>query len=73
MMKKQLKFTKIATLAKSTLFPNYERYQCHILIAQIDDMNEDCAKISSPNLVYFTGNMLSKKVMVVLGQAGSSF
>ena len=47
---KWLKITEIATLLKSALFPNYQRYRSQILIAQIEDMNKDCVKISRPYL-----------------------
>ena len=39
------KTDEIATLRKSTLFPNYQRYQIQVLIAQIEDWNVDCVSI----------------------------
>ena len=45
MKKKLLKITEIDTLRKSALFQNYVRYQSQILIAQIEDLYEDCVKI----------------------------
>ena len=42
MMNKLLKITEITTLPKSAQFPNYQRYN---LIAQIEDLNEDCDMI----------------------------
>ena len=45
MMEKLQKFTEIATLPKSALFPNYQIYRPQILIAQIENLNEDCDKI----------------------------
>ena len=41
-----------------------------ILIAQIDDLNEDCVEISGPYLLYFLRNKPSKRVTVRLGFAG---
>ena len=47
MMKKMLKIYEIATLQ------NYQRYLFQILIAQIEDLNENCVKISRFYLLYF--------------------
>ena len=41
---KLLKITEIATLLKIEMFLNYQRYRSQILIAQIEDLNEDCVK-----------------------------
>ena len=57
MMKKLLKFTEIATLPKNEKFPNCQRYPSQILLAQIEDLNEDCVKISRPDLSF----MLAEK------------
>ena len=40
------KLLKIAEI--TTILPNYQRYRFQILIAQIDDLNEGCVKISLP-------------------------
>ena len=32
---------------------NYQRYRFQILIAQIEDLNEDCVKISLLYIIYF--------------------
>ena len=53
MMKKLLKSTEIATLLKNTLFLNHQSYRSQILIAEIEDFNEGCVKISRPYLFYF--------------------
>ena len=41
-----LKIIEIATLPKNAYFPNYLRYLSQILTAQIEELNEDCVKIS---------------------------
>ena len=51
MIKKQLKITEFATLLISALFPNYLRYRSQILIAQVEDLNADCVKISRSYLL----------------------
>ena len=38
------------------------------MIARIEDLNEDCVKVSSPYLLYFTRNMPSKSVTVDWGR-----
>ena len=45
-----MKNTEIATLLKSVLFPNYQRYLSQILIAEIEDLNKDCVKTSRPSM-----------------------
>ena len=40
----------------------FQRYRHQILIAQIEDLNEDCVKISGPYLLYFLRNKPSKSV-----------
>ena len=53
-----------------------ERYQSKIVLAQIEDENEDCVEISRVYLLYFPKNKLSESVTVGPGQsgrAGSSF
>ena len=64
MMKKLQKITEIATWPKTAYFPNYQRYRSQILIAQIQDLNEDCIKMSHPYVLYFTRNNPSKIVAV---------
>ena len=46
-----------------------------ILIAQIEDLNDDCFKISRPCLLFFTSNKPWKSVTVRVGsgRVGSSF
>ena len=39
---------EIATLPKSSLFSNYQRYQSQIFKAQIEDLNEDFVEIPPP-------------------------
>ena len=73
MTKKLLNITEIATLRKSPWLSNYQRYQFQILIAQIEDLNEDRVKISGPYLVYFLRNRPSNSGIAGSGQAGSSF
>ena len=41
----------IATLPKSAQLPNCQRCRAQIMIAQIEDFNEDCINISCP---YYT-------------------
>ena len=77
-MKKLLKITEIATLSKSTQFPNHQRYQSQVLKEQIEDVNEDFVNISRPYILYFPINKPSKRVTVGLdqdgpGPTGSSF
>ena len=64
MMKKLRKIIEIATLAKSALFPNYQRYRSEILLAQTEDLNEDCVKISHPFRLYVQRNGPLKSVTV---------
>ena len=64
MMKQLLKITEIVTLPKSAWFRNYQRYRSQIKIAQIEDLNEDCVKISRPHLVSFPRNKPSNSVTV---------
>ena len=52
MMKKLLKVTEIDALPKSVKFPNYQIYRSQVLIELIEDLNEDCVKISHP--VFYT-------------------
>ena len=73
MMKKLLKITEIAMLRKSPQFSNNQRYRFQILIAQIGVLNEDCIKISNPDLVYFQRNKPSDSVAAGSGRADSSF
>ena len=40
-----------------------ESYDSQILIAQIEDLNENCVKISCPYPLYFLRNRLSKSFM----------
>ena len=49
---------------KSDQFPNYQRYQIQMLIAQIQYLNENCVKISRSYLFYFSRNKTSKCVTV---------
>ena len=51
MKKKLLKITEIVTLPKIAQFSNYRRYRSQILIAQIEDFNEACIKISHLYLI----------------------
>ena len=62
--KKLLKITEITTLSKCAYFTNYQRYRYKILIAQIDDLIEDCVKISRLYLYCFSRNKLSKSLSV---------
>ena len=41
MIEKLLKITEIATLSKNVSFQNNQRYNSQILIAQIEEFNED--------------------------------
>ena len=66
--KKLLKITEIAMLRKSPQFSNYQRYRFQILIAQIGVFNEDCVKISNPDLIYFQRNMPSNSVTTGSGR-----
>ena len=68
MMKKLLKITEIATLPKSASFPNYQRYQYQIFMAQTKDLYEDCVKIFRSYLFYFPRNKPSKSVNGRLGR-----
>ena len=61
MMKKLLKITKIATLLKSALFPNYQICRSQNLITQIEDLNKD------------TFGEISRQRVLRSGRAGSSF
>ena len=69
-MKKLIKITKITTLPKSALFLNYQRYRSQMLIAQIEDFNGDCNKISGLYLLYFPRNEPSKSVTVEPSRPG---
>ena len=62
--KEMLKITEIGTLRKSPWFSNHQRYWSQIFIAQIEDLNEDCVKISGSYLIYFLRNKSSKSVTV---------
>ena len=55
---------------QSTQFPNYRRYLSQILIAQIEDLNEDCVEISRPYILHFPRNKVSKIVTVGLSRVG---
>ena len=44
-----------------------------ILLAQIEDLKENCVKNVRPYLVHFLKNKPSKSVTVVLDWAGSAF
>ena len=72
-MKRLLEITEIPTLPKSALSANNERCRSYILLAQIDDLNEDSFNILFPYLIYFSRNKPSNSVTVGLGQAGLSF
>ena len=65
-MKKLLKITEIATLPKTEMrmFTKHQRYRSQILIAQIEDSNEDCVKISGSYLLCFPRHKASKSVTV---------
>ena len=67
MMKKLLKITEIATVPKTAQFPSYQRYRFQILIAQIEDWNKDCIKVSRLCLLQFPINKPSKRVTVRSG------
>ena len=67
-MKKLLKITVVATLMKSALFTNHERYRSQTMIAQIETLNEDCVNILRPYLLYFPKNKPSQSVMVGRGR-----
>ena len=58
MMKKKLKITEIVTLLKSTYFPEYQRHRSRILIAQIEDFDEDFVKIWRPYISYIITNFV---------------
>jgi len=62
MMKKLMTITEIITLLKSAWFPNHRKYRLQILTAQIEDLNEDCVKISRSYLLYFPRDKPSKSV-----------
>ena len=65
MMKNLLKITEIAALRKSAQFQNYQRCRSQILIAQIEDLNENCVIISRLfYLLYFPRNRPSKSVTI---------
>ena len=64
MMKKLLKITDIATLAKKAYFSDYQRYRCQILQAQIERLNKNCVNISCRYILYFPTNKPSKSVKV---------
>ena len=70
-MKRLLKITEIVMLPKNAQFPNYQKYRSYILIAQIEDLDKDCVKISRPYLLNFSRNKPSKSVMVGPGRVGS--
>ena len=42
---------KTVKIAISALFPNYRRYRFQLLIAQVEDFNEECVKMSRPYLL----------------------
>ena len=52
-MKKLLKVTEIAALPKSAYLPNYRIYRSHILIAQIEDLIDDCVIFHVPIFITF--------------------
>ena len=63
MKKKLLRIAKIAVLLKrASMHLNNERYRSQMMIAQIEDLHEDCDKISCPYLIYFPRNNPSKSV-----------
>ena len=64
MLKKLLKIAEIATLPKSAWSPNYQIYLYQILIGQIEDLNEDCIKISRPYIFNFLKNKPLKIVTI---------
>ena len=68
MVKKLRKITENATLPKSAWFPNYQRYQYQMLIAQIEDFNKNSDTISRPCFLYFLKNKSSKSVTVGPGR-----
>ena len=53
MIKKLLKIAKMVTLSESALFPNYKRYLYQILVAQIEDLMQDCVEILRSHLQPF--------------------
>ena len=48
--KKLVKNGPICYIAKKYVVSNHQRYQSQILVALIEDLNQDCVKISSPYL-----------------------
>ena len=40
------KIAEIYTMPKTAMFPNYQRYQSQILIAEFEAFSQDCVKIS---------------------------
>ena len=72
MTKKLLKITEIATLPKSSYFPDTQRYQSQMLIAQIEDLNKDCSHF---HIFYTQRKIVVKQCYgeVLSGRAGSSF
>ena len=70
-MKKLLKMTEIVTLPKSVQFPNCQGYRTQILIAQIEDLKENCVKISRPYFLYLKRNKSSKRITLGPSRVGS--
>ena len=59
-----IKITEIARLPKSEQFSTCQRYLSQFLLAQIEDLNEDCVQISRSYLLYFPRNKSSNSVTV---------
>ena len=72
MIKKGLKITEIATLPKSELFLNHQKYRSQFLIAEIVDLKEGCVQIVRLYLSYFPSNKPSKRLTIGSGPAGPS-
>ena len=62
MMKTFRKIAEIATLPKGALFRNRLRFRSQILIAQIEDLNQGCVKISSSYFQFFPRNKLANRI-----------
>ena len=73
-MKEQLNnFRNCYAAEKHIISKQSNIYLSEILVAQIEDVNEDCVKISRPYLLYLPRNKLSKSVTVEPDRTSSSF
>ena len=58
-----LKMTEMATLTKSAYYPNYQTYRSQILMKKVENLNENCVKISRSYLLYYPRNKPSKSII----------